>query len=1214
MPSSPHNPQSHASGLRLYLESALPGSQLTEAPVAASYDPLLLLRTDHVLAAFAFSNGDIRRSYEAIYQGFKHYYVEQRQQWDQLDLAFVFCVRPDITQLDDFCSSVETDVYFCRKFVVPLRKPLGVSLARLPFLPLSPLNGQTLRPPSAQTFLQRCGVPPVLGKYLVVQRERGPQKIVEDCINGDFGPPKDLAPAVSEPVVQSDQTTEPTRLESVTIKNFRAYRKPQTFTFGSDVTVLYGANGFGKTSFFDAFDFAATGEIGRIKSHGDDHFKKTAPHLDSTPAESSVSLSFWCNGALRNITRTVSDRKHAILDGYHADRKTILRELTSGDFPAADRVENFVSLFRATHLFNQEQPELVKDFQDDCCLPSEIVARMLAFEDYASAIAKAAKVREVLEHIIADANSLIRELSVQIVEEQKELNRLGKTIKENASKETLETEFQSLRIAIEEIGIVVGSDKFEATAVRGWRASLEARLADSQSRSDRLSPLVKEVAGLPQIRIDVAKLKDQIAERERTLGGLEDKRIVAETESQSAEQSVGEANRLIRQAQERADLIEWVRVTKPEYSQLLIQQRGIEEGLTRVVDSLSQDRASEEAAAAGFRERSDLATQKADQLQTKRAQLAALDNLLASITIWQGNRSRLTTVSGLDIAAVKSLESLRAEARLLDPQIAAITAEEARVSLQIADAEKSQSQLSNLVSQLMGHIETGTCPLCGQDHGSRDELIRRIQEHVSTEVASDARATLNGLRQQAKNLADQVAQNSQSQRLIEARLTELRAEATKLNADIRQTEDSAVPLGFVLETSKPVPNKQVQLLRDGVQREIDALEGQAKDVGVLLEKARTGLQDLRRLIATKTVDANEQKASLKRVQDQATAMRADPRAIDVSLDISDEQLEHHQQVAREQLSKSRSQALEAQNVAAQNRSNLSTVQQESATMKVQLSDLRTQLANLQKAIVQLTARLEEAGLAPAATTEILLGRIAEESKLQARIQSLRESASNLELALDTATTSAALTQLRENVRNKEKMIAASSKTRDQHQPWVKYFTEVSRLASSQQSEATASFTHEYGPRTSVIQRRLRSVYGFDELEIRSHDSEIRVRVKRHGEVLRPTDFFSQSQQQTLFMGLFLTACISQTWSAFSPVFLDDPVTHFDDLNTYAFLDLIVGLLEPGPWRRQFVISTCDEKLLQLARQKFRHLGERAKFYRFASIGENGPVVDEVAST
>jgi len=178
---------------------------------------------------------------------------------------------------------------------------------------------------------------------------------------------------------------------------------------------------------------------------------------------------------------------------------------------------------------------------------------------------------------------------------------------------------------------------------------------------------------------------------------------------------------------------------------------------------------------------------------------------------------------------------------------------------------------------------------------------------------------------------------------------------------------------------------------------------------------------------------------------------------------------------------------------------------------------------------------------------------------------------------------------------------------------LKYFNDLSKLVSSQQNDAIANFTREYGPRTSVIQSRLRSVYGFDEIEIHSHESAINVRVKRHGETLRPTDYFSQSQQQTLLLGLFLTACSSQTWSAFSPVLLDDPVTHFDDLNTYAFLDLIVGLIESDFEKRQFIIATCDEKLFQLARQKFRPLKERTRFYRFSAFSTEGPTINEIVS-
>ena len=69
------------------------------------------------------------------------------------------------------------------------------------------------------------------------------------------------------------------------------------------------------------------------------------------------------------------------------------------------------------------------------------------------------------------------------------------------------------------------------------------------------------------------------------------------------------------------------------------------------------------------------------------------------------------------------------------------------------------------------------------------------------------------------------------------------------------------------------------------------------------------------------------------------------------------------------------------------------------------------------------------------------------------------------------------------------------------------------------------------------------------------------------------------------------------------------MTHFDDLNTYAFLDLISGLIEVESEGRQFIVSTCDEKFLQFARQKFRHLGDRAAFYTFSAIEENGPYID-----
>jgi exonuclease SbcC len=1213
MPSSPRDPDLGSGGLRTFLTHALPDARLTDAVVNAAYEPLLLMRTGHVIAAFAFANGDMRQSYEALYGGFKHYYAEQRGQWDALDLAFVFCVQPSAPQLDQFCSTVETDVYFCRKFVVPMAAPLGASLARLPFLPLSPLPGRSLRPASAQTFLQQCGVPALLAKFLVVQHERSPEGILEDCTSGKFGEPRQLTPVANAPVAKTERTGEPVRLETVEIRNFRAYRKLQTFAIGADVTVLYGPNGFGKTSFFDAVDFAVTGGIGRIESRRTANFAKTAQHLDSGSEESVVSLSFRSNGTVRQVTRSVSERTQALLDGRTTDRKAILAALTGGHSPATDRVENFVSLFRASHLFSQEQQELTKDFQDDCRLSAQIVSRMLAFEDYANAVSKAAKVREVAQTTIADANHDITELSGQIAAARIELERLGRTAKAHTNVEALDTEIAALRTKLIPAGVTVTPQKPNAAVVRGWRATLESRHAESQSASARLSVLAQEAAGLPRTRSELAAVQQRLAQKEQALNATEEKRVAAELELQRAEQRLAEMTAKCTDMQARAVLLEWVHNTKSAYVQLLEKERTLGDEAQRTTDLLTQQRAVEERAAGDLRTREAHAAQAAQTLKARRAELAAVQSLQESSTSWWANRTRLTAILQSEQSDLNSLESLRGGERELSPQAAALAAEETRLSRQIAEVDKRQSELRSLVSRLQGLVRTGICPLCGEDHGSKDHLVLRIQQHVAADAASGARADLTGVRERARQLAERVAANIQKQQAVHTQLALLKRERTRLETEIGQFANVAAELGVTIEADGPTLVEQLQARISRLQQAVADVDRQNHEANAAVEAARTAIANAKNLVAARIAEVTDRRTALARLQQDISRLRADPRLTQISLDIEPAQLAETERLSVEHLSAFRAEATKAEAAVATKKPEVSALRQEATSLKAQLHALRAQLANLQKAVTQITARLHEAKLPADASENTLLASIAEQSRVQAHLLALRDSASSLELAIDAATTAAALTTLLENVRDKEQAVTHTTAKRDLHRPWLKYFEDVSRLVSSEQNEAIATFTREYGPRTSVIQRRLRSVYGFDDIEIRSRESTISVRVKRHGEELRPTDYFSQSQQQTLLLGLFLTACSSQTWSAFSPVFLDDPVTHFDDLNTYAFLDLLVGLLDSDFGRRQFIISTCDEKLLQLARHKFRHLGARAKFYHFAALGADGPTVRDVFS-
>ncbi|MGA8611829.1 MAG: hypothetical protein WB760_08960, partial [Xanthobacteraceae bacterium] len=243
MPSSLDLGEGRANAVQAYLAAAFPTATIRSVQ-QGTQAPLTLLITSHAVYGFALCERDMRRDFEETYSAYKKLVVAGGE-LRNLEPAFIFCLPEEASAAEQFISSVETDVYFCRKFVISLSHDIGSSLASLPFMPLAPIGGAALRPTSAQTFLQQCGLPALLAKQLVVPHERSAKGILDDCLAGKHGEPTiqrgdsqkgmhEVAPSESEVF-----------LERVTIRNVRAYRKEQEFKLGQSVTVLYGPNGFG---------------------------------------------------------------------------------------------------------------------------------------------------------------------------------------------------------------------------------------------------------------------------------------------------------------------------------------------------------------------------------------------------------------------------------------------------------------------------------------------------------------------------------------------------------------------------------------------------------------------------------------------------------------------------------------------------------------------------------------------------------------------------------------------------------------------------------------------------------------------------------------------------------------------------------------------------------------------------------------------------------
>lgn len=289
-----------------------------------------------------------------------------------------------------------------------------------------------------------------------------------------------------------------------------------------------------------------------------------------------------------------------------------------------------------------------------------------------------------------------------------------------------------------------------------------------------------------------------------------------------------------------------------------------------------------------------------------------------------------------------------------------------------------------------------------------------------------------------------------------------------------------------------------------------------------------------------------------------------------------------------------------------------------SVIHAQISQTKEKIETLRQAKTRLEAEIERFVERAAQVLDrdaLTVEAISEQRRITTervdQLHALQRRCSTLEMALDAAQRTTIRTELEARAqslaskqRALEDEIAGMSKVKN-------WFERLQDALDKQSLHAVANHVEALGPLTTLIQKRLRAVYGFGDVSLNARGKEIRVVVGWENEQVKPSDYFSDSQKQILMLSLFLAGRLTQTWSAFAPILMDDPVTHFDDLNAFGFVELIRGLVGTAPGRRQFFISTCEQRLFDLMLKKFSRLEGGARFYRFDSIGHDGPIVRSV---
>lgn len=727
------------SRLQSALMSLLQGQSVELSVLQEGDYPLLVLETSGDSAGFAIINGIPETAFTSAYVAFKQLYRRKHAVWKERNLSFVVCRSELKTIHDAFFNSLEMDVYFCRKYVLcflPDQGGLERELLRLPFLPLPEgRSGGIVRPPSAQTLLQSLGIKAYLARQIIVPREYSASRIVAE-VSGQTESLSEIGTATVSHEQHEVEPTERTRINSVVIEAFRAYRKRQDFDLDADVVVLYGPNGLGKTSFFDALDYACTGRIGRLcrRRISQKNFMNLARHLGTLPRAGSVTMEVTRGSSAFLVRRTIDDWGHAFVDGDEYDRANTLQFLTSAHWGSKKpRIENLERLFRATHLFSQTDQELLVEFAKDSKLSADLVSRTLALDDYASGLSKTREVLALLERQFTEIKQKSDVLKSQIAEAQariktipepQEFVRAGQQLKKLTTKLVKDLRMDA-RITVDDTEVTVNE-------VREWRAIIQSALKETRDRVSQLQTLDSGFAQFEKNRSSLKvrtstlfKLDEAIKKHSADRSRLEEakrKLLVDLKQSKTALAQVKKKRRALSELIGLQDVALKAQASLQQYRQEL---KRVEGEATKVATELQPLLPAIEKLDIRISELQEALEVRSQRIQT----LTAIQNGLA---IWERERVEATKLQQSIAAAHNQTEkvnsSINEYKRGIDAQMAELAARDKEYEKLTAH----QAELTRLLDQIEAHVSDGLCPTCGTDHRTKAALIERI--HAQKEI------------------------------------------------------------------------------------------------------------------------------------------------------------------------------------------------------------------------------------------------------------------------------------------------------------------------------------------------------------------------------------------------------------------------------------------------------------------------------------------------
>ncbi len=1031
------------------------------------------------------------------------------------------------------------------------------------------------------------------------------------------------------------------KISKVEIQAFRAYQELQHGTFDFTVEIegkskpanlisIFAPNGFGKSSFYDAVEWAFTNSVHRYvdsiyesaaksskqKGQALDFLRNTyAPTKLKTTVSVHTSAGVICNELLNSKRIDMDMKGKNRFAGTDHFKKIFLSQ---------DSIDRFIRGVTAEERYHQ----FMSMFGDE----NEITRRnlqALATENDAilASIAKQISAKELLLRNRVD-NSFVDtfyETTAQINLHGQPLNFIPRDIK-NLDFEGFSDEINKLTLSTKsEINRLFERSE-RITNLIDQNSEISKIAEDTKQHRARESLLEKSIVEVR--RLDSAsELINKLSEERVPLEALSSKHANMATMLPAFEAlNANRTQALVSKSQSDA-LVQSLRAKIDAAEE---SESRLERTLNSTADALQSWHILKDGAPAVFSRISLLQS----QIDFNKSQEAKQTPLIARYeSELEGRVRKLRTLADippkLSLMMPEDITSLS-----IDPSIVSqFNSAQAKRSFAIISARKLEQQIQNLQSQSnlfeklisLGHSvvlahPSDTCPLCHSKFLSTEELKSAIESKSGVSAAlQNALAELSSLQLSIKNFETEVSSIDETTLKIKLeRLTELEAAAQSISTILEEQKQLAA--SRTAETSAledELSQQRAIVLNSSEEVLAGIIESSIKSRLSELEQAHSAIDLCRHELQTYKSELERHSTSSLATVSLISAIEADPifkfvveymaehgyaQQVPVNF-LEDRRIDIEQRISNidRQIQDLRGNLI----------SSYTSFQEKGLPLNLpellqQLTDTKNSLS---KSFVQLATYIRQAsevtGIEEVEPTKVLALLTDQASKIQTQTNELEQLIQKCTLARSVADELSPYIE-QEKLRSE---VASLKEDRSNHERLQEAITADIKAVNAILKKQIDHFFH-----TDLINKIYSKIDPHPTFKNIKFETNLQAKDKPalnvviteagNDKSISPLLYFSAAQLNILSLSIFLASALNATTPEGKPldtILIDDPIHSMDSINILSTIDLF--RIISSTLNKQIIISTHDENFYELLKRKIPVESCSSKFLKLTTFGK-----------